>query len=249
MFSQLRQAVETFAPVSVSPSPERAGTPEGHNRRVSADARSTPPLSSSQLADSAITNLRKSISTSRSSHRGHLSLEERLRASFNNSHSPTEHKKDELPPPPTEEQPHSPRLIPLPLSPSLDTPPLPLESITEAEPVVILNEPAPKPIQPSEVAVPTPEPSSDISQPQPKYAVKFIPQDEEPSSSVSGESLHSNISPEPEQANSPDADSELDLPSPASDPLGASINVEALQERLKLLEQKFSGAPCDVVSL
>ncbi|KIY72822.1 hypothetical protein CYLTODRAFT_428824 [Cylindrobasidium torrendii FP15055 ss-10] len=240
--SIVRRAVETFAPVSVSPSPERAGTPEEHNRRVSADARSTPPLSSSQLADSAITNLRKSISTSRTGHRGHLSLEERLRASFNNSHSPTEHKKDELPPPPADEQPHSPRLIPLPVSPPLDTqPPLPLESISEAEPVVILNEPAPKPIPSSEAAVPTPEPSSDISQPQPKYAVEFVTQDEEPSSNASGENLSTNIcQPEPEQANLPDMDSDIDLPSPASDPLGASINVEALQERLKLLEQKFS---------
>ncbi|KAK7694843.1 hypothetical protein QCA50_002031 [Cerrena zonata] len=97
MFSQWRQAVESLAPIATHASkPSQDGTADMRASRSSSDSLRQSSSSSSQLADSALSNLKKTLSTQRSGSpgpgatattssprpSGRTTLEERLRAKF-----------------------------------------------------------------------------------------------------------------------------------------------------------------------
>ena len=167
MFSQFRQAVESLAPVPRHSTDENP--PDGHPqipRSTSLDSRLSSTLSSSQLAESALVNLRKSLANQRSASVGHPSrasraqenrskstLEDRLRAATSNALSGHVTTSPAEVAPTTISHPLSPLDIPLPDSPVnslepelLDSPSAPLVELDHlsslASPTSIHSEPA-----------------------------------------------------------------------------------------------------------
>lgn len=227
MFSQLRHAVETFAPQprrsidETSPGEHS----DSHARSPSTDStRPTSPLTSAQLAESALSSLRKSFvpqrpdspghTPRRASRDAHLSLEDRLRASFtigeaSTGTTPDASSRTSPAPAPTDDHPLSPSAIPLPQSPP------PPESTPDA-------------VHPLASSLP-PIPES-------------VPVIEEPAvASPAVETLEVQVEPVPQEPEPiPEADS-VDLPPRSATP-SVNVDVESLQERLRLVEQRFSGS-------
>ncbi|KAG7450442.1 uncharacterized protein BT62DRAFT_512469 [Guyanagaster necrorhizus] len=262
MFSQLRHAVETFAP-----QPRRSLDGDGsgqqhepHSRSASLDlaGRSTSPLSSSQLAESALSNLRKSFAPPRSASpstsprsptsnvaRDHLpksSLEERLRASFtigDVSNGPTPDvsaRASPAPQAPAMEHPLSPSSTPLPDSPPL--PPVLEETPTEPEvpfqplipPLTLIENEPPKRERPAER-------DSDASP-----NTVHIPEEPIPQVPLPAEPDTKSI-PDPAAGDSVTNKPVAEESGPVTEEpfaSGEDVDVDALQDRLKLVEQRFA---------
>ena len=225
MFSGLRQAVESLAPVPRHDD----SSPDGHPqvpRSTSLDSRLASTLSSSQLAESALVNLRKSLTNQRSASVGHPSraggaqenrskstLEDRLRAATSNALSGHVTISPPEAAPTTIAHPLSPPDIPLPDSPVnslgpelLDSPSTPLVELDHlsslASPTSIHSEPA-------------------------DQALEKV-QDEIQGSSDSPLTVHTcHDSPLVPDSDSP------------SQPVSATV--DELQGRLRQVEQRFSG--------
>lgn len=268
MFSQLRHAVETFAP-----QPRRSldgdassGPHEPHTRSASLDlaGRSTSPLSSSQLAESALSNLRKSFAPPRSASPGtsprspssgvardplqKSSLEERLRATFtigDVSNGPTPDvsaRASPAPRAPTIEHPLSPSSTPLPDSPSL--PPVLEESpLDRPESPEVAPQPLIPPLTPTESESPKPEsPAKDDSD---IMAEEHIPEEPVPQDPLPAEPTAKSIpdpAAEPSVEGEPVAEESIAGGPIVEEPFasGEDVDIDALQERLKLVEQRFA---------
>jgi hypothetical protein len=232
MFSQIFHAVENL---SSQPTDERR---ESSSRSNSTDSplRPSSPLSSSQLAESALVNLRKSLASQRAGSpvpknagardpkSAKSTLEDRLRAAAftigeasNPSSAVVSTRASPTPPNSASQRPPSPSSTPLPESPKMSF---------ETEANASLVHPVP-----SSIATP---------------AVQLL-----------SSSLQTSPSPEV-SASTPEATRlEVDLPSDPADPIqdlseaapvvsssSSSTDVEALQERLKQVEQRFTGMRC-----
>jgi hypothetical protein len=215
MFNQLRQVVENVTTSDTNP-PEQAR--DQMSRSNSLDSRLPASLSSSQLAESALSNLRKSLATQRSNsvsnptkpaatteNRIKSRLEERLRAATTNALSAPTRTSSPGPASATTTQSPSPQSVPLPDSPisspkleSVESPSAPAVKVNSpAEPVLLSDEAASEALdRPQEVELP-PAVLNEIEDAQP--------------------------------GPSPDS-----LPPPAP-------TVDELHEKLKQLEQRFSG--------
>lgn len=246
MFSQLRHAVETFAPqprrsIDDSSSGELQDT---HVRRTQSmdtnDQSTASPLTAAQSVDSALSifNLRKSFvsqrpespgtSSKRATREQHLSLEDRLRASFtigeaSNTTTPDASARvSPAPPAPTNERPSSPTSTPLPQSPPAQDdaiqPFASLPPIAEVDPVAVLEE------------EPVPETAPKTEEPVELPVEDIVEKLEEPSS----EQLPEDPPVDDKSPEDLPLEEDLNLPTP-------TIDVESLQERLKLIEQRFSG--------
>lgn len=268
MFSQLRHAVETFAPQPRrSLDIDASGAPhEPHTRSASLDLAgpSTSPLSSSQLAESALSNLRKSLTSPRSASPGtsarspssgvardplqKSSLEERLRASFtigDVSNGPTPDvsaRASPAPRAPTVEHPLSPSTIPLPDSPSLP-PVLEENSPDRPESPGVTPQPLVPPLAPTESESPKPE--SPAKEGGDTMAEEYIPEEPVPQDPSPAEPTAKSIpdpATEPSVEVVPVAEESIAGGPIVEEPLASAedVDVDALQERLKLVEQRFA---------
>lgn len=245
MFTQIFQAVENIS----TQSPPSVGGPPDSPSPPSNSTDSSSPLSSGQLAESALLNLRKSLASKRSSspssssknapvkeHRSSKStLEDRLRAAAfaigeasNPSSTAVSARVSPAPsnPGPTSQRPISPCSTPLP------------ESLSDSDPI---EQEVDMPSAPPVLSTLT---NSTIQSPQ-----------SESSPQISTEILAlSPVGPHPHPADQSDVTTlsvQLeDLPETArlaqddrSDS-SASTDVESLQERLKQVEQRFTGTRC-----
>ncbi len=236
MFTQFRHAVETFAPQprrsTDDSSPGEQQNPNARRTQSMDSNRPQSALTSAQLPDSALATLRKSFvpprpespaSAPRRAREGHLSLEDRLRASFTIGEASTGTTPDASArvspaPLPTTDHPLSPASIPLPQSPSPDTRGDAVQSFTSLPPIV-----ESEPVSQDESTAET-QPSSIVEEP-------VVRQAEAEASTAPSEFDSENTASEPRQ----------ELPQEPYTPSSANVDVESLQERLKLVEQRFSG--------
>lgn len=285
MFSQLRQVVETLVQDQSSPGDE----PPSSTRARSPDVNTS--RSSSQLAESAFLNLRKSLATQRagtvlpqrsaspqsrsgspqppsvpksSSDTGlrKSTLEERLRASFTVGETPSSATSNPSssrasPGPDTSPAPQnalSPELIPLPGSPIQATPNFPTEECTipaphsPSPPPTSLENTAPSTLDSElqNVTVPSSvynqlgvEPRASGTNTNGDVAQGLAPEHVDDCPTVATISAGSNTKADahlsPDHLETPPAFHE----SPVS-VIPQTADVEALQERLKLVEQRFT---------
>lgn len=197
------------------------------------DATTGRSASSTQLAESALLNLRKSLSSGRSgspspstspthaSRNVHLSLEERLRASFTIGEASTGTTPDvsTRASPSVDERPASPASTPLPQSPALDA-----------------KQHHAQPLTPPSTTPPSEEPDAEL-----QFTEELIDEEAHVPSHVE----LPTVAEEPAVIE----DDVLESPSSSADPLGATVDIDSLQERLKLVEQRFSGAHIYLISL
>ncbi|EPQ61437.1 hypothetical protein GLOTRDRAFT_102471 [Gloeophyllum trabeum ATCC 11539] len=267
MFSQFRQAVETFAPVR---RPSQDLTDDERQRSRSLDLRQALPLPSGQLAESALENIRKSLTSQRAgptatspppgtSPRRRPNLEERLKATFtigeaSNDPSPSAGSRASTPVP-VSKHPLSPGSTPLPASPplsprnSIDLRPEPvpvalpspsISSLTDGDKPTSTAGGGEDRYPEADIPLPSDSPESDISPEGPQ---------------VSNESVSPGASDAPPRDDTPSntADATQDVlesssphsvsPSPeavGSDPATSEGDIESLRERLKLVEQRFA---------
>lgn len=253
MFTQFRQAVENLAPQPRQGSNATASDEhhESASRSSSLDSHARPssPLSSSQLAESALLNLRKSLATQRAGSpvtsqkpvgvhptgRSKSTLEDRLRAATfaigeaSNTTSPdVSTRASPSPIVAAADYPLSPSSTPLPSSPPLSpaisattpTPPIATVIATTSPP----PEAAPEVITPTENEDNPTDATSRPASPEPTEVLGLAAQTEEPLDTAP-----------PEVAQTP----EIQPVSAAHS--SNSANVEGLQERLKQVEQRFTG--------
>ncbi|KAL0951091.1 hypothetical protein HGRIS_007829 [Hohenbuehelia grisea] len=296
MFSQLRNAVENLAHVPI-PQPRRGSDAtdgrESMSRSASLDLnpnrQPSSPLSSSQLADSAIANLRKSFASNRSASPASTSrrptvphsqsdkdvrkmnLEERLRANFtigdvSTGTTPAASSRAS-PKPETPARVTSPSSVPLP-----DTPPMsPLVAASNPPPIAEEIPKSPEPASSLEGDT-APEPSLNVSEKSERHPEAEIPlpEDEAVESTPAADDTDSekpdhplgdvaDSAAVPDGTERPDEATQVDVSSPkntvpetennsdevpptenSTQPPADSDNVDALQERLRLLEQRFS---------
>jgi len=257
MFSQFRQAVESLAPV---PRHSADGNPpDGHPSQIprssSLDSRLSSTLSSSQLAESALVNLRKSLTNQRSASAGQPSraagaqenrskskLEDRLRAATSNARSGhvTTSSAEALPT--TTLHPLSPLDIPLPDSPVnslepelLDSPSPPLAELDHfsslASPASIHSEPADQAVEKGQDAIHSEPVDQALGNGQ--DAIHSEPSDQ---ASENGQDVIQGLSDSPLTVHTRhDSPPALDSDSPVP------ATVDELQERLRQVEQRFSG--------
>ncbi|KAK0233161.1 hypothetical protein IW262DRAFT_1470284 [Armillaria fumosa] len=233
------------------------GPREPHTRSASLDLAgpSTSPLSSSQLAESALSNLRNPGTSARSPSsvvaRDPLqksSLEERLRASFtigDVSNGPTPDvsaRASPAPRAPTVEHPLSPSSTPLPDSPSLP-PVLEENSPDRPESPEVTPEPLVPPLTPKESESPKPESSS--KEDSDTMAEEYIPEEPVPQDLSPAEPTAKFIpdpATEPSVDVEPVAEESIAGAPIVEEPLASAddVDVDTLQERLKLVEQRFA---------
>ncbi|KIM67254.1 hypothetical protein SCLCIDRAFT_109168 [Scleroderma citrinum Foug A] len=264
MFSQFRQVVETFVQESTHP----GGESSADTRSRSLDVNTSRSPSSTQLPEPALSNLRKSLavqrvaSTSpqrRSTSPGPSSLpknsadtsarksrlEERLRASFTIGDSPGSPTPNATPsrasPAPdairVTQHPLSPESIPLPGSPTQVAPDPPAN-----DPVVPISSSQPSVSITNESDVPVDDLGSSSPQPQDSIVPPGAQDQVDVTAHVSADA-GATVSYEPISVAS-----EVDTsPSAADNEQSSSVavnssdaDVEALRERLKLVEQRFS---------
>ncbi|PBK77281.1 hypothetical protein ARMSODRAFT_992371 [Armillaria solidipes] len=217
-----------------------------------------------QLAESALSNLRKSFAPPRSASPGtssrsptsgvardplqKSSLEERLRATFtigDVSNGPTPDvsaRASPAPRAPTIEHPLSPSSTPLPDSPSL--PPVLEESpLDRPESPEVAPQPLIPPLTPTESESPKPEsPAKDDSD---IMAEEHIPEEPVPQDPLPAEPTAKSIpdpAAEPSVEGEPVAEESIAGGPIVEEPFasGEDVDVDALQERLKLVEQRFA---------
>jgi hypothetical protein len=234
MLSQIFHAVENL---SSQPTDERR---ESSSRSNSTDSQLRPssPLSSSQLAESALVNLRKSLTSQRAGSPAlpknaggrdpklaKSTLEDRLRAAAftigeasNPSSAVVSTRVSPTPPNLASQRPLSPSSTPLPESPKMS---LEMEAdMPLAQPVAI------------SIATPVVQllPSSPRTSPLPEVSAAML------------EDTHLVVGPPSDPA---DPIQDLAVVAPVvSDSPSSSMDVEGLQERLKQVEQRFTGMRC-----
>lgn len=246
MFSGFRSLVEELAGPEPRRVPQESSTTDrAVSRSGSLDSAGTQTLSSSQLADSALSNLRKSLaiqrsgspSRSKSPEQGAVlpksNLEERLRAKFaigdaSNGTTPSASARaSPAPPAAAIDHPLSPRLTPLPESP-LQSPAVevdvPAVFALNISPDIHAPKPSPQ--------VPAAPPATELGHTAPSAVTG--PGKEAVESKQVGSSEPSAPSEEAPKGHSVLEPLPIDSPSDGA-------NVDTLQQRLKLVEQRFAG--------
>jgi hypothetical protein len=235
MFTQIFQAVENLSNQSHPPSTDEPRGLLSRSNSIDSQLRPSPPLpvSSGQLAESALLTLRKSLASQRPGSPGSLknsgvrdhrlpksTLEDRLRAAAfaigEASNPSSTGASARVSPTPTSQRPLSPCSTPLPESP---------KTSLEMEAAVPLAPPAASTLTTSAVQLTSSPPRRSLSK---EFAAH------------TSESMH------PLPLGEPSATTDLAQDLPESAPVeldihSSSTDVEGLQERLKEVEQRFTG--------
>jgi hypothetical protein len=237
MFSQIRQAAENIAPRASQTEDEPPDSGQRSRSQDSYTPRRSVPLSSSQLAESALANLRKSVQRSGSprpfspkSSQGDVSPDSKIRS----------HSKPRL-----EE-----RFRAMLASSETSAVVMPV-AVVPTQPIVLSQSPNSSPEHEEPVAKPIPSATVTLAQ----HTMSPLetgnvtdPLQAEPI--ITGEVATESCAPAPPSPlpEEPVAESGETLAlgdHPSLDSNHADTDVKALQERLRLVEQRFSGeSPC-----